>query len=252
MAQIQSIAEVVAKLEQIIGQAGEQHSPIAYFAVVYYKMTVAVRDGIAQGLFENGSRMEQLDVRFALRYFDALEAWQAGKPASKSWVTAFEATKDDRYTVLQHIILGINAHINLDLGIAAAQTRSGDAIFGLHKDFERVNDIIAALTDHVQERMADIWLPWTVLDYLLRSEDEGWINFSTRAARNAAWKAATALAFAQENETEQMLINSLDAGVSELAKKIIHPGRWTRLGLRWMRRTEQGSVRDKIETLLHI
>ena len=250
MAQIQSIAEVITRLEQIIGEAGEQNSPLGYFPAVYYKMTVAVRDGIEKGMFENGSRMEQLDVRFALRYFDALDAWRAGQPASKSWVTAFEASKDERYTVLQHILLGINAHINLDLGIAAAQTRSGDAIFGLRKDFERVNDIIASLTDHVQERLADIWLPWALLDRFLRTEDEGWINFSIRVSRGAAWKAATTLALVHENTAEQMLIRNLDSGVSELAKKIINPGIGPRMGLRWMRRTEKGSVREKIETLM--
>lgn len=252
MAQIQYIAEVIARLEQIIGQAKEEHSPLGYFAAVYYKMTIAVRDGIEQGQFENGSRMEQLDVRFAQRYFDALDAWQAGKPASQAWTKAFEASGNERFTVLQHVILGINAHINLDLGIAAAQTRSGDAIFGLRKDFDRVNDIIASLTNRTQQRLADIWLPLAFLDYMLRTEDEGWINFSIRVARGAAWKAATALAFTRQNETEQALIHDLDAAVSVLAEKITNPGFWISTGLNWMRRTEEGSVREKIETLMNI
>ncbi len=252
MTQMHSIAGVIAKLEQIIGQAKEENSPLGYFPAVYYKMTLAVRDGIEQGLFENGSRMEQLDVRFAQRYFDALEAWQAGKPATQAWTKAFEATRDERFTVLQHVVLGINAHINLDLGIAAAQTRSGDAIFGLRKDFDRVNDIIASLTNRTQERLADIWLPLAFLDYMLRTEDEGWINFSIRVARGAAWKAATALAFTRQNETEQALIHDLDAAVSLMAEKIINPGFWIRTGLKWMRRTEEGTVREKIDLLMDI
>lgn len=249
---MQSIAEVIARLEQIIEWAKENQSPLGYFAAVYLKMTMAVRDGIEIGQFENGSRMEQLDVRFADRYFEALDAWQTGKPCTQSWQTAFETSKEERYTVLQHILLGINAHINLDLGIAAAQTRSGDAIFGLRKDFDRINDIIAALTDRVQERLADIWLPFRLLDYLLRTEDEGWINFSIRISRGAAWKAATALAFARQKETEDALVRELDNGVAFFAKKIAEPGFWINLGLRFMRRGEQGSVREKIEILMKI
>lgn len=153
---MQSIAEVITRLEQIVEETKERQSPLGYFAALYLKMTIAVRDGIENGQFENGSRMEQLDVRFANRYFEAYDAWQSGKPCTQSWQTAFEASKDERLTVLQHVLLGMNAHINLDLGIAAAQTRSGDAIFGLRKDFDRINDIIAALTDRVQERLADI------------------------------------------------------------------------------------------------
>ncbi len=247
---MQSINEVLSRLEQIIEQAKEQESPLGYFPAVYYNMTAAIRNGIAQGKFENGSRMEQLDVRFAQRYFDAFDAWQAGKPASKSWQAAFEASKNNRLTVLQHILLGINAHINLDLGIATSQTRSGDAVLGLKKDFDCVNDIIASLTERVQEQLAAIWLPMTIVDYLLRSEDEGWINFSIRVARGAAWKAATALAFTRQHETETALIQDLDTGVSMLAGRLVNPGFGARLGLRLMRRTEHGSVREKIEALV--
>jgi hypothetical protein len=246
------ISEVITRLEQIIEWAKEHQSPLGYFAAVYLKMTLAVRDGIEKGLFENGSRMEQLDVRFAGRYFEAFDAWQAGQPCTQAWQTAFEAAKQEQFTVMQHILLGINAHINLDLGIAAAQTRSGDAIFGLRKDFDRINDIIAALTDRTQERLSDIWLPFSLLDYLLRTEDEGWVHFSICMARGAAWKAATALAFARQSETEKALIRDLDTAVAFFAKKITAPGFWINTGLRFMRRNEQGSVSEKIETLMKI
>ncbi len=249
---MQSISEVISRLEQIVEWAKENESPLGYFAAVYLKMTIAVRDGIEAGLFENGSRMEQLDVRFAGRYFEAFDAWQAGKPCTQSWQTAFEAAQEERLAVMQHILLGINAHINLDLGIAAAQTRSGDAIFGLRKDFDRINDIIADLTDRVQECLADIWLPFSLLDILLKTEDEGWIHFSIRVARGAAWKAATALAFAQQSETEKNLIRELDNAVAFFARKVAAPSFWINIGLRFMRRGERGSVREKIETLMEI
>lgn len=246
------ISEVIERLEQIVEWAKEHQSPLGYFAAVYLKMTIAVRDGIGAGLFENGSRMEQLDVRFAQRYFDAFDAWQAGQQPTQSWQAAFEASQHDQFTVMQHILLGINAHINLDLGIAAAQTRSGDAVFGLRKDFDRINDIIAGLTDRVQDRLADIWLPFGLLDWLLRTEDEGWVHFSIRVARGASWKAATALAFTRQNETEKALIRELDTAVSFFAQKIKEPGFWINLGLKFMRRYERGSVREKIETLMRI
>jgi hypothetical protein len=249
---MQSISEVITRLEQIVEWSKEHQSPLGYFAAVYLKMTLAVRDGIDAGMFENGSRMEQLDVRFAGRYFESFDAWQAGLPCTQSWKAAFEAAGQEQFTVMQHILLGINAHINLDLGIAAAQIRSGDAIFGLRKDFDRINDIIAALTDRVQDRLAEIWLPFGLLDYLLRTDDEGWVNFSIRVSRGAAWKAATALAFARQSETEKALIRDLDTAVAAFAGKIARPGFWINMGLRFMRRSERGTVKDKIETLMRI
>lgn len=244
------ISEVIARLEQIIEWARANESPLGYFAAVYLKMTFAVRDAIERGDFENGSRMEQMDVVFARRYLDAFDAWQAGKMPTQAWRTAFEAAQDTSLTVMQHILLGINAHINLDLGIAAAAVRQRDAIYGMRHDFEHVNDIIASLVDDTQDRLAAIWLPFRWLDQLLRTEDEGWINFSICAARSAAWQAALQLAFAPDKSAEQRIIQDLDRFVSSFAERVRRPPffllRWV---MRLMRRWESGSVREKIGVL---
>jgi len=242
-------SEVIARLEEIIEWAKTHESPLGYFAAVYYRMTMAVRDAVERGEFENGSRMEQMDVVFARRYFDALATWQAGKTPTQSWHTAFEAAQNEQFTVMQHVLLGMNAHINLDLSIAAATVRQRDAIYGLRRDFERINDIIAALVDGTQNCMAKIWLPFGWLDFLLRTEDEGWINFSIRAARGASWQAALALAFAPDKPTEQLIVRTLDNTVALFAQKLQNPGFLINLGMKLMRRWEEGSVRERIEVL---
>jgi hypothetical protein len=248
-----NIAEVLARLEQIITWAEENNSPLGYFAALYHRMTAAVQADIAQGAFENGSRMERLDVLFAQRYFDAFDAWQAGQKTTDSWRAAFQSAQNEQLTVMQHLLLGINAHINLDLGIAAANTRPGDAIYGLRADFNRVNDTIAALTDRTQARLADIWLPFGWLDKLLHTDDEGWVNFSIGTARGMAWKSAVALALAHGAEAEKTYIQHLDAGVALLATRIAAPPTWLlRSGLWLMRRWERGSVREKIRLLRQI
>jgi len=244
-----TISDVLTRIESIIAWSRQHESPLGYFAALYYRMTMAVKAGIDEGLFENGMRMEQLDVTFARRYVDAFDAWQAGKPVNRSWQLAFEATRNPRITVMQHLILGINAHINLDLAIAAAQTRPRDAIFGLHKDFDTINNIISGLVDKVQESLADIWLPFGWLDNLLRSEDEGWANFSISVARDASWRVATALAFAPDASTEKTLIGEADKGVAFLAGKITNGGWLMRLGFQIMCRCEQGSISEKIDAL---
>ena len=246
---ITSFSEVIARLEQIIAWAKLNESTSGYFAALYYKMTLAVRDAVLRGEFENGSRMEQMDVIFARRYFDAFDAWQAGSKPSESWRFAFESTQNDQLTVMQHLMLGMNAHINLDLAISAASVRQRDAIFGLRNDFMRINQIIDSLTDKTQARLANIWLPFSWLDRMLRTEDEGWINFSIRVARGASWKAAQLLAFAPDRATEQKLIAELDKNVAFLNQKIQSPGLWMGWIIRLMRISEKGSVREKIEVL---
>ena len=244
-----SFSEVIGRLEQIIAWSKDAESPLGYFAALYYKMTLAVRDAVLRGEFENGSRMEQMDVAFARRYFDALDAWQAGGTPTESWRIAFEATKNERVAVMQHLLLGMNAHINLDLGIAAASIRQRDAIFGLRKDFMHVNQIIETLTDRTQTQLARIWMPFSWLDQCFRTEDEGWVGFSLTTARGASWKAAQLFAFAPDRAAETAILAELDRNVAQFGRKIEVPGRWLKWLLLWMRRWEEGTVKEKIELL---
>jgi len=65
--------------------------------------------------------MEKLDVSFANRYLGALEQWQKNIPLP---VHGRSRWTDERSSilVLQHLLLGVNAHINLDLAIATVET----------------------------------------------------------------------------------------------------------------------------------
>ncbi|MFN0212823.1 MAG: DUF5995 family protein [Saprospiraceae bacterium] len=249
---VNNFSDVIERLEQIISWAKSEESTAGYFAALYYKMTLAVRDAVLRGEFENGSRMEHMDVAFARRYFDAFDSWQAGGVPTESWRIAFESTDNDQLTVMQHLLLGMNAHINLDLGISAAAIRQRDAIFGLRKDFMHINKIIESLTNQTQSQLAKIWLPFAWLDRLLRTEDEGWIGFSIRAARGAAWKVAQLIAFAPDRAAELNLITELDRNVAFFGNKIKTPGIWLRWILRLMRHWEIGTVSEKIRVLENI
>src|ERR1039458_6947073 len=79
---VNTIDEVVASLDAIIQQAWDQASRIGYFAVLYRRVTLAVRDGLSSAGFQNGPLLECLDVFFASRFFDALATYQAEGAAS--------------------------------------------------------------------------------------------------------------------------------------------------------------------------
>jgi hypothetical protein len=86
--------------------------------------------------------MEQLDIIFASRYFEAWDCYINHQNCSRAWQAVFKATEDSNLIVLQHLLLGINTHINLDLAIAAADCCPGDTIYDLQTDFIKINDII--------------------------------------------------------------------------------------------------------------
>ena len=105
---------------------------------------------------------------------------------TRSWELALDAAEARRPIVLQHLLLAINAHVNLDLGIAAAETAPGDALPSLRRDFDRINEIIASLIAGVRHDLATI-SPWIgLLDRLGGRHDDEIIRFSMEVARTEA------------------------------------------------------------------
>jgi hypothetical protein len=219
-----NIDEVIAELDRIIATAIAEHSRIGLFAALYRQVTVRVRQGIAAGTFDDGPRMGRLDTVFASRYLDALATWQGGGAPSKCWRIAFNATHRADLIILQHLLLGINAHINLDLGVAAAQVCPGDALPGLHADFQRINDILSALTDEVKGILEPFSPLLHLVDGFGGSFDDAIVNFSIGAARDDAWLHAQMLA-ALPQVYHRATIAVIDAKTAFLARLIAEPGR---------------------------
>ncbi|AZI27264.1 hypothetical protein EA772_18680 [Pedobacter sp. G11] len=116
----------------------------------------------------------------------------------------------------------MNAHINLDLGIAAAETARGDDIQLIKKDFDLINNIIGSLINIVQKDLEEICAPMKLLKYVDNSSKESVINFSITAARNTAWANALALSVVLPN-TYDGYISNLDSKIDIVAQNIINP-----------------------------
>ena len=152
-----TIDEVIENLDGVIARARRQDSRAGYFPALYRKVTVRVKEGIRDGVFEDGERMERLDVIFASRYLEAVSAVARGEPTTRSWAVSFRAARSWWPIVLQHLLLGMNAHINLDLGIAAARTAPGAELASLENDFNTINDVLAKLVNGVKEELTAVW-----------------------------------------------------------------------------------------------
>src|SRR5580765_1472694 len=101
-----TIDDVLAELDQRIHQARETRDRLGFFAVLYRNVTIKVKEGIAAGLFEDGPRMEKLDVTFATRYLTALNSCRRGEPLSKCWLVPFRLATGWRPIILQQLLSG--------------------------------------------------------------------------------------------------------------------------------------------------
>ena len=84
----------------------------------------------------------------------------------------------------------MNAHINLDLGVAAADAGGGAPLDAVRADFDAVNDVLGQLIDGCQGALDEV-SPWLGLaDRVGGRGDEAVIRFSLVAARRQAWSVA--------------------------------------------------------------
>ncbi|HEX7184050.1 MAG TPA: DUF5995 family protein [Thermoanaerobaculia bacterium] len=217
-----NIQEVIQSLDAIIAEAKASNSRLGFFPALYRQVTLEVQRGIDRGFFDNGPRMERFDTTFANRYFAALTAWQAGGTPTRSWKVAFTAMENPEEIILQDLLVGMNAHINLDLGIAAAQICPGDAIQDLQGDFFKINQILAALIQGVQAVIGRFSPLINLLERVGRRDAAEVLNFSMDVARQDAWNHAVILAH-QGPALQALTIEALDGKVSFLGKLIANP-----------------------------
>ena len=214
-----SIDQIIEELRQIVEKESKSGSSLALFAALYLQVTIRVKQGIRNHEFEDGIRMEQLDVIFADRYIQAYRAFRDHKPITAAWRVAFESERKP-LLILQHLLLGMNAHINLDLGIAAAQTMKGKDLYLLKNDFNAINRILSAMSDDVQQKIGKASPLLGMLDRLAGRSDTLLVNFSITQARDGAWKSAGEF---HKSDSFNSLLVQRDKTVSNLALSLVYP-----------------------------
>ena len=109
--EIDGVVESLAAVTRRFEAAGD---PRRHFVATYARTTAAVRDAVRAGAFEDPAWVDRWDAAFARLYLDALAAFDADPAtAPRPWRAAFTADAD--LPALRLLLLGMNAHINLDL-----------------------------------------------------------------------------------------------------------------------------------------
>lgn len=249
--QPKTIEGVLDHLDVIIQENIEKEDTLGYFAALYRRVTFRIQQEVELNNFEDNERMVQLDVIFAQRYLDAYENYRMHQPVTKSWQAAFDLSGKYWFTVIQHLLLGMNAHINLDLGIAAAEVAGKTGLAELKKDFFKINDILSSLVDDIQQNLITIWPP---LKYILQKTgqlDNHITDFSMQLARDGAWKFANELATTTDKDFPKSIAKR-DEIIANKASLITKPGLIVSGLLKVVRLGETGSVSEKIRKLSKI
>lgn len=204
---VESVEDVLDRLDEIIAWSIDVGSAIGYFAVLYKRATLAIKNALDNGEFQDCARMEIFDINFAQRYFDALNAYfhpDEYSGLTPPWEVAFLGHEYDKPVVLQQMLTGLNAHINLDLGMAAFATAEKE-LPGLEQDFNLINALIASQVTGVLDVLVDISPGLRWLRLLIPFEVE-LIKKTLKDFRHAAWLFAIALAIAPEADRRRLQV----------------------------------------------
>ena len=223
----ETIDDVLRNIDQIIDWAKEAQNAIGYFAVLYRRITRAIRDAINDGTFADGPRIERLDVAFAKRYFNALNAYfypDEFEGLTLPWQVAFVGDPDHQAIIVQHMLAGLNAHISFDLGLALL-TVAGNWPDSLRKDYERVNELLCRQIPRINKEVQRLSpeLRWVRL--LLPDEVRVFQRWLTKM-REGAWLFAFYMAMHPRNAKEKTVHQ--EAWTAALSSWYLQPsGRWS-------------------------
>lgn len=239
---------VIDELGAIVALARADRSEMGIFPAMYRSVTIAIDGAIREGHFDDPARVERLAIVFADRYIDAHGLWVDGGVPTDSWGVAFRAATDGkRRTAAQHLLAGMNAHINLDLGIAAWEVCSEDPT-DLHDDFYRVNDILFNRLDANQAALGAVSRRMAMLDRLAGRLDERSMELAIGEARDRAWDLTKSLSSSPGDV--DALITDRDRTTAAIGSTILGDSLPVRLASSLVSRSDGCSVVDVIDAFV--
>jgi hypothetical protein len=164
---------------------------------------------------------------------------------------SFEQARSGRILAIQDLLLGINAHINLDLSVATAEV-GGERIEELEPDFQHVNVLLEDLFDRTYETLASFSPLLDVLDRVGGENDEWLGNFVIRKARDGAWQNAVVLAGLHGSKRDAW-VRLTDISASRLGCMIANPDSFlVRKAIELIRESEEQDVELIVKALAKV
>jgi hypothetical protein len=226
-----SVAALVARMGELLEPLEADRDPARFFLAVYLRTTVAVGEAIDADDFEDPAWVEEWDVDFAGLYLDALTAHRRD-PASapRPWRLAFGARPE--LPPEAHVLLGMNAHINLDLPqslvrvIPPAEFDDPARLDLRRRDHERIDRVLASRVAAEDGELHRAGGRRTRLDRLLAPVNRTASQVLLRESRRKVWANAGQLDAARRRGAEDSAsrLADLEAAAAARVDDLLRPG----------------------------
>ena len=194
------------------------------FALVYIRVTEAIRRSVLEGLYEEPTFLNHEDAVFARMYFDAYDAWERGDRASvpDAWEAAFDAARDRRVAGIGNLLMSMNAHVNRDMPFMLANLGLTMPSGASRKpDHDRGNQVLSPLYDDMFQEVARRWDP-TILNYDIPGmayDDAGFFQI-LQGWREQVWRHAEMLVSAPTPEAREAVAEYIESYALSMGRSI--------------------------------
>ncbi|MEM8619267.1 MAG: DUF5995 family protein [Actinomycetota bacterium] len=213
-----------------------------HFAAMYARVTDRVDRHIAAGRFDDEQRMDRFVRAFADWYLAPIART---RPMPSCWQAAYDVANDD-LIVVQHLLLGINAHVNHDLPQVVVELAAQEqTVHALQRDFDAVNDVLAEVQPAV---LRDLGRVSGLTQVAALYGGSHLFRFSLQRARAQAWDTAVRLhGMSQSARRDEVVeLDRVVTAIAYLVSKPTLPLSWLLPIVRWLEVSDSAEVTRRL------
>jgi hypothetical protein len=220
---------VIQQMQSLIENWTGSQDSRSIFLSCYQLMTHNTLQAIERDEFCDSNWVHQLLNRFADYYFIALDQYESDPQAAPLvWQLAHDATRNPKAMAIQSLLLRVNAHINYDLvltlvDVLLPEWNTLDDVQReyRHSDHDRVNTIIAASIDAVQDDILEPAMPiMEFIDDVFGGLDEYLISHLIQNWRNDVWNHAMRILRLHGMGEKEEVIPHVEADAMKIGRMI--------------------------------
>ena len=208
----------IAKMERRFEPLAKACSHQAVFSLAYLRTTQEYARAAAEpGFFQDVRFVNHEDAVFAQYYFDAYDAWAAGRRSAvpEAWRIAFDAAGQRKVSGSGNLLLGMSAHVNRDLPFVLEQLG-----LGLKSDHDKVNVFLRRVVKPLLAEEAARFDPTMDDDHAYGLSHEAFFKL-LEGWRELAWEHAQQLVEARTPADRALVAAKIEADAAATATSLV-------------------------------
>ena len=226
-----TIYTLIKQLKLIVDETRSINPNLSYFAIfnLYFTINVA-KKLLKENYFEDNEKVQRLIVIYISHYITVYDKWKMKEEIPSCWKIAFDFSKNKNRMIIQNLLLGVNAQLNLDLGLATENSLSIidennniqiilDKDYCVESDLKKIIKILSEIALTMDNLLVKSSVFYRYITNFGNDEKKFFNEFTVKSAENGAWNFAKIY----RNGKAENVVVKRDKDICKLGREIISP-----------------------------